>query len=97
MAPIKYIDTPTFPADAPMGCPHLLDVTDLKSVSISYKIHVADLVVTVLNKHHPSTLEKFLNLKSNFVFNKSKGNGQNPSLLIIRKGKTIKVSIHRIQ
>ena len=93
MASAKYLDTPHFPANSALGCPHILDIAKYKLVSSSEKIHVEDLIATILHKYHPSTLDRSLNLGKNFIFKNGKGNG--PDFLIIRKGKTVKVSIGR--
>ncbi|KAL2050408.1 hypothetical protein ABVK25_009380 [Lepraria finkii] len=92
-ASAKYFDTPQFPANSALGCPHILYLAKYKPVSSSEKIHVADLIAIILHKHHPSTIDRFLNLGKNFAFKNGKGNG--PDFLIIRKGKTAKVSIDR--
>ncbi len=56
-------DYPSLPADAPLGCPHIVDLSSLSEDFPQEEMSIPDLVVTVLFKYKPVTLRAFLDLE----------------------------------
>ena len=82
---VTYLDTNLhLPADAPLGWPHLIDLSALEE-SDTTGLCIADMVVTVLLNHSPATLARFMDMSHNFVFHvKERHTSDDQDLLIVR-------------
>lgn len=82
---VTYLDTNLYlPADAPLGWPHLIDLSTLDE-SDTTGLCIADMVVTVLLNHSPATLARFMDMSHNFVFHvKERHTSDDQDLLIVR-------------
>ena len=68
---VKYLDCyPKLPIDAPIGCPHIIDLDSMNPDSFGVQdMSIADVVVTILFKFTPCALTAFLDLnRPNFHY-----------------------------
>ena len=97
MDQIKYLTAcPDLSKDAPVGHPHLVDVStvDMDFPRPEPGLGIADMVVTVLFNHSPETLQRFLDLSHNFKFwIRHRAERGSLDFCIIRDGLTVTVRI----
>ena len=91
---VKYLDTCLLlPADAPLGWPHLIDLSSL-SESDTTGLQVADMVVTILYNHSLETLSRFMDMSHGFTFHVKEWEGSEmQDLVIVRRGQTIQCGL----
>lgn len=82
-------DYPKLPANAPVGHPHLVDLTSLSEEFPQEAMTIPDLVVTILFKYKPAALTAFLDLNRRKVHFLRSGS---LDICISRKGKIVKVT-----
>lgn len=89
---VAYLDTSLhLPSDAPLGWPHLIDLTTLNGTDTT-GLHVADMVVTVLYNHNPDTLARFMDMSHNFTFHvKEPLTSDDQDFLVIRTALAVTV------
>ncbi len=90
---LKYLDDyPKLPADAPLGCPHIVDLSSLDEDWPQAEMSIPDLVVTVLFKYRPAALDAFLDLKRKDVhFVRHHSRSATLDFCIQRAGRIVKV------
>ena len=81
---------PRLPARAPIGFPHLVDLTSLSDDYPPSTMTIADLVVSILYNYRPEALTAFLDLERQYVhFVRRSPTAQD--FCIARSGKIVKV------
>lgn len=85
---------PELPVDAPIGCPHLIDVDSLDHKPHGLQnLRIADAVVTILYKVTPGALTAFLDLdRPYFHYIHASYPGVHDGFCIKRDGRFVKVS-----
>ena len=89
---VTYLDTSLLlPPDAPLGWPHLIDLTSLNRLDTT-GLQVPDMIVTVLCNHSPDTLARFMDMSHGFTFHvKEPPLSESQDLVIVRTATTVTV------
>lgn len=89
---IKYLhDYPKLPANAPLGCPHIVDFSSIDVECPQDELSIPDLVATVLFKYRPAALDAFLDLKRKKVHVVRHNSLSTLDFCIQRTGRIVKV------
>ena len=91
---IKYLGVyPELPIDAPIGCPHIIDVDSIDhDFYDTQDVGIADTVVTILYKFMPNALTAFLDLDApNFHYIQAGSPGSRLDFCIKRDGRMVTV------
>jgi hypothetical protein len=93
------IDDPvSLPADAPDGCPHIIDVERAREMTDDYEpegISAVDTIATLLYKWKPDALKDLLDM-SKKGFHWKLYSHHDYEWYVIRRGKNVKVSKEKI-
>ena len=84
-------DYPELPTDAPIGHPHIVNLSALQDDVPTDDITIADVVASVLFKYRPSALTAFLDLDRSHVHFLCRSGGE-LDFCISRKGQTVKIT-----
>ena len=91
---IKYLGVyPELPIDAPIGCPHIIDMDSMDDDFYDLQdMSIADAVATILYKFMPCALTAFLDLdRPDFHYIQAGSPGVRLDFCIKRDGRTVTV------